>query len=98
MKNIHPSALIIALTGRNERYRKITEDWLHDQLISPDYLLMRPDDDFTSDHILKPQMLTEWRMEHPDVGIAFILEDRDKVVEAWRNLGYNAWQVRPGGY
>ena len=30
--------------------------------------------------------------------VLVILEDRDRVVEEWRNLGFNCWQVRAGGY
>jgi hypothetical protein len=28
--------------------------------------------------------------------VIFVLDDRDKVVEAWRNYGLPCWQVRPG--
>lgn len=91
---------VIGLTGRNERYRIVTMQWLAIHDISLDALLMRPNDDFTSDHELKPAMLDSWLetkgLTHNDVWV--ILEDRDKVVEAWRNLGHNCWQVRCGGY
>ncbi len=91
---------IVGLTGRNERYRTTTLNWLAKYDIDLDALLMRPNDDYLSDHELKPMMLDEFlegqNLTHDDVW--FILEDRDKVVEAWRNLGHNCWQPRPGGY
>ncbi len=87
---------VLGLTGRNERYREATLTWLSKHEIWLDALLMRPDDNYQSDHELKPQMLADRGISKDDVW--FILEDRDKVVEAWRNLGYNCWQVRPGGY
>jgi hypothetical protein len=87
---------LVGLTGRNERYRQITHQWLMNHDIFLDNLLMRPDNDFTSDAELKPRLLAESGVLPSEVW--FILEDRDKVVEAWRNLGYNCWQCRPGGY
>lgn len=91
---------IVGLTGRNECYRLMTIKWLDKHKIHLDELLMRPDNDYRSDVDLKPQLLDEFlemeSLTHADVW--FILEDRDKVVEAWRNLGHNCWQPRPGGY
>ena len=105
---------VILLTGRNERYRGQTEAWLLKHRIKNDHLLMRPDWDFTSDHVLKPQMLFQFVLHGQELPtgdqenfealqdvknkVWFILEDRDKVVEAWRNLGFRCWQTQPGGY
>lgn len=96
---------LVALTGRNEKYRKVTLDWLIRQdLAHFDALLMRPDNDWRPDTVIKPELLEEFRkligegQGGPTPEVAFILEDRDHVVEAWRNLGYACWQVQPGGY
>jgi FMN phosphatase YigB (HAD superfamily) len=86
---------IIALTGRSEKFRKLTLEWFMKHGIAIDDLIMRPEHDYTSDHELKPRMLEE-HVARKDV--LFILEDRERVVEAWRNLGYNCWQCRVGGY
>lgn len=90
--------VVVGLTGRNERYRNATINWLAHHDIWLDDLLMRYDDDWRSDHDLKPQLLALYLNQNPHLGVWFILEDRDKVVEVWRNEGYNCWQVRPGGY
>lgn len=87
---------LVGLTGRNEKHRNATHEWLMKHDIFLDNLLMRPDYDPRPDHELKPQMLAEANILESEVW--FVLEDRDKVVEAWRNLGYNCWQVRCGGY
>lgn len=89
--------VVVGLTGRNEAHRQATWRWLNDNEIVLDLLIMRPNNDFRSDHELKPALLAE-RLDNPQERVWFILEDRDKVVEAWRKLGYNCWQVRPGGY
>lgn len=91
---------VVGLTGRNERYRMMTLKWLGKHQIYLDALLMRPDSCYLSDTEIKPQLLDGWLdekgMTHADV--MCILEDRDKMVEEWRNLGHNCWQCRPGGY
>lgn len=98
---------VIFLTGRNEAYRASTIDWLNDECglaIHDDYeaLLMRPDYDYTPDHELKPQMLSAFMAsfvdgETPKESV-LVLDDRDKVVAAWRDAGYTCWQVKEGSY
>lgn len=88
------------LTGRNEAHRPATMKWLAANGIELDALMMRPDNDWRSDHELKPAALTAafGTIELARERVLMILEDRDKVVEAWRNLGFRCWQVQPGGY
>jgi phosphoglycolate phosphatase-like HAD superfamily hydrolase len=88
------------LTGRNEAHRTATLAWLLDNGIELDALMMRPDNDWTPDHELKPKALAAafGSIEGAKARVLMILEDRDKVVEAWRNLGFRCWQVQPGGY
>ena len=100
IRTMASSHCIIGVTGRNEKYRMQTYAWLHKHKVWIETLLMRPQFDFTSDHVLKPEMLIEElnRTGRSIDDVLFILEDRDKVVEAWRNLGLRCWQVQPGGY
>lgn len=93
---------IAFLTGRNERYRGVTVRWLNDNGLyyCCDLLLMRPDDNRDPDHELKLRLLDgafhtrEAALEN----VLLILDDRDKVVEAFRNAGFNCWQVTAGLY
>lgn len=91
---------IVGLTGRNEKWRAMTMDWLTNNTISLDDLVMRPDNDFSHDVDLKPRMLFSMFKSEEDAkeNIMMILEDRDKMVERWRNLGFRCWQPQPGGY
>jgi FMN phosphatase YigB (HAD superfamily) len=93
---------IILLTGRNEKWRGQTISWLHRFSLHQfvDVLIMRPDTNFEKDTDLKPRMLEDHlTVMNADKGqVWFILDDRDKVGEAWRNAGYNCWQPRSGGY
>ena len=91
---------IIAVTGRNEKYRHDTFAWLAKHDVAIDVLCMRPDDNRDPDTVIKPKLLIEQFESEAFAkdGVLFILDDRDKVVEAWRNLGFRCWQVQPGGY
>lgn len=93
-------ARTVAVTGRNERYRLETLKWLNHHRIWIDEILMRPDTDFTPDHELKPKMLEAFYGSKEKVlaDVLMVLDDRDKVVESWRNYGLPCWQVRPGAF
>tara|TARA_Y100000289_G_C3894353_1_gene135646 strand:+ start:129 stop:608 length:480 start_codon:yes stop_codon:yes gene_type:complete len=50
---------IVLLTGRNEKYRQLTELWLKNNGIEPDCLLMRKDDDFRPDYEMKSEVFDD---------------------------------------
>jgi len=101
LESLFNDFIMVALTGRNQKYQMMTLKWLQrNECVLFDELLMRPDDCYLSDTEIKPQLLDEFLerngKSHSDV--LFILEDRDKMVETWRNLGHTCYQVRAGGY
>ena len=102
VRTLSRTQIIIAVTGRNAAFKELTWRWfqLHalDEAITD--VIMRPDGDWRPDHELKPMMLEEHFGSKEKVleGVGFVLDDREKVVEAWRNYGLPCWQVRPGGY
>lgn len=101
---------VVLITARNERYRERTMDWLRKHSLDPyiDVLLMRPDDDFRSAAEVKISLMENWFAygcdppEWSENGIIervkFVLDDRDKVVDAFRTYGLPCWQVRGGTY
>jgi hypothetical protein len=100
MDDLYSSPGLFFLTGRNERYRPKTLEWLKKHNINPDKLIMRPDNDFTPDHEIKIRMLEEELGGKEKVLslVLFVLDDRDRVVEAFREYGLKCWQVRAGAY
>lgn len=96
------SANVLLCTGRNEAHRKATEEWLERNGIAQfvDEMIMRSDGDWSSDHELKIKMLDEFfdGREEALARVLVVLDDRDKVVEAWRNAGFKCWQVAVGNY
>lgn len=91
---------IIALTGRSANFYLKTVEWLNEHMAPIDHVMMRPALDFTPDHQLKPRMLDEYFTSREAAldCVLCIFDDRDKVVEAWRNAGFRCYQTQPGGY
>lgn len=93
---------ILVCTGRDERQILVTQRWMNQKGVSQfiDQMIFRPEGDFTPDHELKPRMVAEFfgGEEAAKEAVLFVLDDRDKVVEAWRNSGYKCWQVQVGSY
>ena len=104
---------IVIFSGRNDRSFHATRDWLKIHNVPFDLLVMRPDkfkDDswpvaagnpatfdmrFMPDEILKKKMLDTF-VDIDDVFL--VVDDRDKVVKMWRDLGLNTFQVAPGDF
>lgn len=87
---------IIITSARQEKYRLITEVWLKFNNIHFDALLMRSTKDTRPDHVVKEEIY-EQHIE-PYYTIFFVLDDRNQVVEMWRDLGLSCWQVNEGDF
>jgi phosphoglycolate phosphatase-like HAD superfamily hydrolase len=85
---------IILFTGRPEDYRKDTEEWLDKHKVKYHSLFMRGSRDMRDDTIVKKEMLEHINKKK----IAFIVEDRNRVVQMWRDEGYICLQCAPGEF
>lgn len=91
--------VILFLTGRPERYRGLTSFWLirHVKNIQPSMqLFMRPDGDFTSDSSMKKALFID--KISPGFDVKLVIDDRTSVVNMWRELGLECWQVADGDF
>lgn len=90
----------LLLTGRPEKLRCATEAMLAGIGVPYTQLLMRPDGDTTDSGLLKISTLEKFFGSKAAVlsNVLFALEDRDKIVKAFRDYGINCWQVRAGRY
>lgn len=87
---------ITILTGRSEVVTEKTRDWLH-RFDVPFYMLvMRPEGNFTPDHILKAKTAEELGLSPSNVWGVF--EDRARVANMWRQKGYICYQVDEGNF
>ena len=104
---------IVIFSGRNDRSFFETKEWLKKFNVPFDLLVMRPDKfkdkswpiaegnpatpamRFMPDEILKKEMLDTF----VDINDVFmVVDDRQKVVDMWRDLGLNTFQVAPGDF
>ena len=104
---------IVIFSGRNDRSFHATISWLKSHDVPHDLLVMRPDKfkdkswpiadgnpatsdmRFMPDDILKKKMLDTF----VDINDVFlVVDDRNKVVDMWRGLGLNVFQVAPGDF
>lgn len=104
---------IVIFSGRNDISFDRTVEWLEWNDVPFDLLVMRPDKfkpkswpvakgnpatpemRFMPDEILKKEMLDTFL----DINEVFlVVDDRDKVVKMWRDLGLNTFQVAPGDF
>lgn len=94
-----PGLDMVVVTARPEAYRGQTLKWLAENDVTPDELLMRPDNDYSLAEVLKLRLIEQYfgTLEKAKFFIVTCLEDRDKVCEAFRNAGLPCWQVRVGG-
>jgi hypothetical protein len=95
-QTIFPIKLIL-VTGREEKYRNFTEEWLHKNNVDHYILLlMRKTGDFRKDFIIKKELYEKHIKGKYDV--LFVLEDRDQVVKMWRDEGLTCLQVAYGNF
>jgi len=87
---------ILLVTGRTEKVRGLTEEWLLGHCIPYDELYMRPEGEDISDCKLKEKVYKEHIAGKYIV--EFVVEDRKRVVEMWRRLGLTCLACAEGDY
>lgn len=94
---------VILITGRSSMAREKTIEWLEQNKIPWDLILMRKHGDHTDDHELKRQWLNDMRdgriVLPKNISVpTIVLEDRSRVVEMWREEGLIALQCAKGDF
>ena len=95
-QNIEAGYIIVLLSGRSSDYRDETVAWLEANDVPYDGLYMRKSGDMRKDSIIKIELLEEFVL--PNCNVHVIYDDRDQVVEAWRQYGLTCFQVAPGAF
>lgn len=86
---------IYIMSGRCMSVHKKTCRWLDQYDVPYNFLKMRTEGDRTDDHVLKLGWAKELMIEQQ---IKFVIEDRQRVVDAWRLAGHTVLQVAPGNF
>lgn len=84
------------VSGRFEKYRQETEDWLKKHKIKYKALFMRANEDHGKDTDLKQYFYHQFFKGKYEV--IFVLDDRNRVVKMWRDLGLVCLQVAEGDF
>lgn len=87
---------IVYVSGRDEVCRKDTESWIHDYVGIPGPLYMRSEGDNRKDTIVKAELF--WDHIADAYEPVFSLDDRDSVVQMWRDMGIKCLQCQPGAF
>jgi hypothetical protein len=84
---------IIGITGRTEKHRKLTTNWLLKHDINIDEMLMRPDDVFLKNAEMKVKMVED-RFKKDFRNICCLIDDNEETILAFFNLGITTLQIR----
>ena len=88
---------LILITGREDKFRSVTEAWLQkNEITHHTHLYMRKTGDYRKDYVVKKELYENYIKETYEV--LFVLEDRDRVVKMWRNEGLTCLQVAYGNF
>lgn len=91
---------VVFVSGRQEKFREPTEKFIQEHL--PQFknksykLLMRKTGDVRPDEIVKKEIYDGEIA--PNYDVFFVLDDRNKVVKMWRELGLTCLQVAEGNF
>lgn len=87
---------IIFLSGRSEDCRKETESWLKKYQWDTKKLFMRESGDNRKDTIVKKELYEKYIA--PNYSVFAIFDDRNSVVDMWREIGLPTYQVWYGDF
>lgn len=89
-------AEIIFVSGREDQFRPQTERWLKKFGYTGNKLFMRETGDYKNDTLVKNEIFD--REIRGKFNVLFVLDDRDRVVKRWRELGLTCLQVAEGAF
>ena len=93
--NAYPNTVII-FSGRDSVCRKETIQWLAENGIKYHSLFMRDEGNNEKDAIIKRRLFED--NVRGKYYIEYVLDDRNQVVEMWRNIGLTCLQVADGDF
>jgi hypothetical protein len=97
MYNKDENIKVFIFSGRDECCRLDTEEWLKNNNITYNHLVMRGNNDFRKDFIVKREMYDEYISGKYNV--KFVIDDRNQVVDMWRKeLGLTCLQCNYGDF
>lgn len=96
VRNLPPDYEVICVSGRSDECRDKTEKWLVDNRIPAKAVYMRRAGDYRPDDVVKEEIL--YSLPFGLDKIAFVIDDRSRVVTMWRRNGLTCYQVADGDF
>lgn len=96
VRMIYPHYNVCIVSGRHDWCGDDTCDWFDMHGVPFDHILMRYSGDNRSDVLVKQEILDELAAVVGKENIAFVIDDRPRVVEMWRSNGIRVIPVRGG--
>jgi len=87
---------ILIVSGRDSSCKKETSEWLEMYGLGFDDIFMRKEGDYRKDSIIKEEIYLNHIKGKYNILIAY--DDRNQVVDKWRELGIKCFQVNPGNF
>lgn len=87
---------ILVVSGRGEESRDDTLAWLYRHKVPFNGLVLRPEGDQRPDQVVKKEILDHLLSQGFEV--EGVMDDRNKVVDMWRDAGLTCLQVAPGDF
>jgi len=87
---------IVFVSGREDRCIDATKEWLFKHGIQNATILMRKIGDFRPDYIVKHELFNH-HIRHK-YNVKLVLDDRNQVVQMWREMGLTCLQVADGDF
>jgi phosphoglycolate phosphatase-like HAD superfamily hydrolase len=90
---------IVFLSGRSDEVQRQTFGWLQQYVyLRPTVLYMRKEGDTRPDEVIKPELLEQVKKDFPNEEILGFFDDRKRVVDVWRKMGYKVFHVAEGNF
>lgn len=84
---------LLIVTCRDGRFESLTTQWLYDYQIPFDRCYSKPADSDDTDVVVKARIYEDIKEEF---NVQYVFDDRQEVVEMWRNNGLTCLQVADG--
>ncbi len=91
VRGLSPEHRIMIVTGRPEKFRPNTIDWLKRFDITWNDIFMRRNGDHRPDYVVKKEILES--LGEARERIVLVIDDRPSVCDMWRTEGLNCHQV-----
>lgn len=96
LRRLSDDLRIHIVSGRSDEVRAETINWLKQQQVPFDNLIMRKEGDHTPDDVLKRSWIDTGIIDKERVFC--VLDDRKRVVDMWRSYGFTTLQVAEGEF